>query len=313
VKDFSEFLTEASNTHAADINEILYGYFLLGGTWRGFQNAAEARKQVEDKKIKIGEEQYTIQQERARVMANETLNWARDNGYNGSVSKVWWTARPGVLSKAVGYAVDSRKNPTDILVQFTDKQFLGLSAKSTKSKGDIGFKNPGAGTIDKLVGTDLSSHYFKTQVEFAKKHGLSLSTAARKKEIRAGDDAIKAAANQERNNMLSELRDILMSRLKSYKQDELRKLILSATMDAEPVMPRYIKVTGHGNGPCTASISDPLKNDKATAVATQDITLEPVGNDSIGVSAGGMRIEKIRFKQESQAMASSLKLSCDPW
>ena len=38
-----------------------------------------------------------------------------------------------------------KKNPTDVLVEFTKGGFLGLSAKSTSGKGDIGFKNPGVG------------------------------------------------------------------------------------------------------------------------------------------------------------------------
>jgi len=43
------------------------------------------------------------------------------------------------------------------------------------------------------------------------------------------------------------------------------------------------------------------------------IKLEKVGNESIGVSAGGKKIMKMRFKFESEKMASSVKLSGDPW
>ena len=311
-KLWKNFITEAKNTHGADVNEILYGYYLLGGTWTGFNGAAAAKRTVKDKKKLIGNEEYMHQRERAKAMAVETINWARDNGYQGSIKKVWWTARPGVLAKAVGYEVDSKKNPTDILVQFTDKQFLGLSAKSTKSKGDIGFKNPGAGTFDTSLGTKLTDHYKSTQSEFAEKHGLSSSAAVRKKEIRA-DKELVIFANQQRDIMLGELRNHLMMNLNKLDQESLRSFILDETMDAKPILPPYIKVTGKGKGPYTADISDPLKNDKATAMATDEITLHNVGNDSIGVMAGDLKILKMRFKQESQAMASSLKLSCEPW
>ena len=79
-------------------------------------------------------------------------------------------------------------------------------------------------------------------------------------------------------------------------------------------MPPYIKVTGHGSkAPYTASILDPLKNSKMTYLANNPIILSKVGNDSVGVEAGGKRIMKMRVKYESQAMASSVKFSRDPW
>ena len=69
-------------------------------------------------------------------------------GYSG-VKNVYWTARPGFsFRNVVGVDVDQRKNPTDVLVEFNLGGFLGLSAKSTSGKGDIGFKNPGVGTVD---------------------------------------------------------------------------------------------------------------------------------------------------------------------
>lgn len=85
-------------------------------------------------------------------------------------------------------------------------------------------------------------------------------------------------------------------------------------MDVRPAPPAYIKVTGHGNSPpYTSSILDPLKNTKSAAIQKMKIKLEKVGNDSVGVTAGGMRIMKMRVKYESQAMASSIKFSGDPW
>ena len=58
---------------------------------------------------------------------------------------------------------------------------------------------------------------------------------------------------------------------------------------------------------------DPIKNPKLDALSKYDIKLEIVGNESIGVSAGEKKIMKIRFKFESEKMASSVKLSGDPW
>ena len=44
-----------------------------------------------------------------------------------------------------------------------------------------------------------------------------------------------------------------------------------------------------------------------------DIKFSAVGNDSVGVTASGKKIMKMRFKYESQALASSMKMSGDPW
>jgi hypothetical protein len=58
---------------------------------------------------------------------------------------------------------------------------------------------------------------------------------------------------------------------------------------------------------------DPLKNEKLEALSKYKISLEKVGNESIGVMAGTKKIMKIRFKFESEKMASSVKLSGDPY
>jgi hypothetical protein len=58
---------------------------------------------------------------------------------------------------------------------------------------------------------------------------------------------------------------------------------------------------------------DPTENEKLNALQKSKVTLEKVGNDSIGVKAGEKKIMKIRFKFESEKMASSMKLSGDPW
>ena len=121
----------AAETLKADVNEILLGYHILGSTWIGFQKESEVKNQLSIRHSEIGDTDYNIQEERAKVMATKSLDWARANNYGNRVVKAWWTARPGILSEAVGYEVDSSKNPTDTLVQFETDKFLGISAKST--------------------------------------------------------------------------------------------------------------------------------------------------------------------------------------
>lgn len=314
MKSFKQYITEVANTYAADVNEILLGYHCLGGSWKGFEGAPAAKKQLEINRLKIGDDAYNVQDERAKTMAVDSIKWAHANGFKGRVKKVWWTARPGILSKAVGFEVDSRKNPTDTLIQFSDKKFLGLSAKSTKGKGEIGFKNPGIGTVDSALGIDLKSTVSSHNKDFADTHDLSQIAAKRKKEIRA-DKKLITASNAARDFLLKQVRTSLLSKLNKLSEEELRNYLMNDWMDSSAMIkPVYIKVTGHGNkAPFTSSILNPLKNDKSAAMQSQKIKLTPVGNDSIGVTAGKKKIMKIRGKFESQAMASSFKFSGDPW
>lgn len=309
MQGFKDFLTEMQNTDRADVNEIQLGYF-LSNNWKSFVDAPAARTQLSIKREKIGDAEFSDQTDKAEAMAKEVLKWAKQNGYSGSVKKVWWTARPGILSKAVGRQVDSRKNPTDILVQFSDGDFLGLSAKSTKTQGDIGFKNPGAGTIERNLGINLKTISDKGVDELLKKYpNLSKTASKRKKEIRA-DSKIKAEAEAIGTKVLNGIRDELYTKLSKMKQDELLNYILNDWMDANEVYPRYVKITGMRVG---AKVEDPLANSKIAALSTEKISITKVGNDSVGIMAGKKRIMKMRAKYESQKLATPIKFSGDPW
>lgn len=306
-------ISEAALTHGADINEILYGFYMAGENWSKYHDSSATKKQLELKKAKVSPEEYIDQDGRAKSMAQETLKWMNQNGYRGTITDVWWTARPGILGKAVGQQVDSRKNPTDVLVKTSEGKFLGLSAKSTKKKGDIGFKNPGIGTIDKTLGTKLKDI---EQVELDKLlmvyPEIPKSKAVRKKFIRENPD-IKEKTIEAGKVVMELIRDGLLSELSKMSQDELRTHVLENWMDAEELYPPYIKVTGHGkNGKYTSSIMNPLENSKIEHL-NMLITLEKVGSTAIGVIGGGKRIMKMRVKYESERLASSIKLSGDPW
>lgn len=296
-----------ANTDSADINEIQLGYF-LSNNWKNFVGKVEAEIHLRIKKAKVGEIEYDTQTERAKVMSDEVLRWSKINGYDGPITKVWWTARPGVLSSAVGKEVDSRKNPTDVLLQFRDGNFLGLSAKSTKTKGDIGFKNPGLGTVEKALGS--FKPYLQDAVnELIKEYGVSTSAATRRKEIRASKE-ISDLAETLGKKVLNQIRDELFSKISRMNQKTLLNYILNDWMDANEVYPRYVKVTGMRTG---AKIEDPLSNNKITALSTKKISLSKIGNDSIGIMAGQKRIMKMRAKFEAKKLTSPIKFSGDPW
>jgi hypothetical protein len=300
------------NTILSDINEIQIGYFLANKKWYDEQAKIQFNNRV--KQAKAAEVADAIG--KAEVMAKAFKDWAKKNGYSGTVKTVWWTARPGSMQAAVGRPVDQSKNPTDILIKFTsgpNDGFLGLSAKATKTKGDIGFKNPGVGTVDTSLKLNLAAEYKKVLETTIKKFKLPESTSERKTYIRA-NAGIKQKTEEIGSKLLSSLRDILLARMLKMKQPELIKYLSTDWMDSDLMYPPYIKVTGQGNKPpYAASVMDPTENEKLSALQKYKVTLEKVGNDSIGVRAGAKKIMKIRFKFESEKMASSMKLSGDPW
>jgi hypothetical protein len=302
----------SQNTILSDINEIQTGFFLAGQVWYD----AQAKKQFDDRVKQAKPEEIEGAIGKAKVMAAEFLKWAKASGYSGQIQKVWWTARPGSMSAAVGKDVDQRKNPTDILVKFSSGPhdgFLGLSAKATKTKGDIGFKNPGVGTLDKNLNTNFAAEYKTILNKTISTLDLPENTDQRKKYIR-DNSGIKKITEDIANKMMSSMRDKLIKKLSSFNNSDLVNYLLEDWMDAKQIFPPYIKVTGQGNSePYTAVAMDPTDNEKLNALNKSKIKLEKIGNETIGVKAGDKRIMKIRFKFESEKMASSLKLSGDPW
>ena len=160
---------------------------------------------------------------------------------------------------------------------------------------------------------NLSDEYNNQLEQTIRKFALPESAQKRKEYIRA-NSGIKKQTEEIGIQVLSAMRDELMIRLEKFKQKELLKYLLSDWMDAEVLKPPYVKVTGQGNKePYRAIVMDPTKNEKLDALSKYKIVLEKVGNESIGVKAGEKKVMKIRFKFESEKMASSVKLSGEPW
>lgn len=300
----------ARNTDLADVNEIYVAFVLNGNKFPDPASEAQYSKKLALLTPEQGEQQIG----RAIIMVEEFLKWAKSNGYSG-VQETYWTARPGFSFKSVvGVDVDQRKNPTDVLVKFRKGGFLGLSAKSTSGKGDIGFKNPGVGTVDKDLGLKLNDINKKAQEKVVKSFNLPTSASARKSAIRS-NKALQKETDSLGSLVLSECRNTLLKKLNTMDQGKRRDYIIKSWIDAsQELYPPYVKVTGRGTkAPYSASVEDPLNNPKLKAILTDKIIFEDVGNDSVGVKAGSKKILKMRFKFESEKLASSLKMSGDPW
>lgn len=300
----------ARNTDLADVNEIYVAFVLNGNSFPDSASEAQYNKKLALLTPQQGEQQIG----RAIAMCDEFLKWAKSNGYSG-VEEVYWTARPGFSFKSVvGVDVNQRKNPTDVLVKFRKGGFLGLSAKSTSGKGDIGFKNPGVGTVDTDLGLKLNDINKNAQEKIIKSFKLPSSAQARKTAIRA-NKALQKETDSFGSMVLSECRDTFIKKLNTMTQPSRRDYIIKSWIDAsQELYPPYVKVTGRGTkAPYSASVEDPLNNPKLKAILDDKIAFESVGNDSVGVKAGSKKILKMRFKYESEKLASSLKMSGDPW
>lgn len=300
------------NTLASDINEIHTAFVLAGNKW--FDQ--DAKSQYEQRIRQVTPDVIADAMGKADVMAAEFIDWAKANGYKLPIVRVWWTARPGSLTTAVGTQVDQKKNPTDVLVKFSggpNNGFLGLSAKASKSKPDIGFKNPGLGTLDKNLGMSLSAEYKNQLDQLIKKFKLPENADQRKAYIRA-NIGIKKVTEDIGVRILAAMRDEAFAKMQKMQQTALLKYLMQDWMDADILYPPYVKVTSQGSKPpYKATVMDPTDNEKLKALSRSKITLQKIGNESIGVTAGTKKIMKIRFKFESEKMASSVKLSGDPW
>jgi len=300
----------ARNTDLADVNEIYVAFVLNKNKFPDPASEVQYNKKLALLTSDQGEQQIG----RAIVMCEEFLKWAKSYGYSG-IDEVYWTARPGFSFKTVvGVDVNQRKNPTDVLVKFKKGGFLGLSAKSTSSKGDIGFKNPGVGTVDSDLGLKLNDINKKAQERIVKTYKLPSSASARKNAVRA-NKALQKQTDSLGSEVLSECRNTLLKKLNTLNQEKRRDYIIKSWIDAsQELYPPYVKVTGRGiKFPYSASVEDPLNNPKLKSILTDRIVFESVGNDSVGVKAGSKKILKMRFKYESEKLASSLKMSGDPW
>ena len=306
-----EVKRSALNAILASLNEIYLCYF-LAGSWKNVEDGNNIEQIILKKTLNLDKKLVEEQVERAKIMAKKVLEWAKENGFEGSVQRVYWTPDPAKLKAAVGSDVSSG-NPTDVLIKFSDDSFLGASAKSTKGSGDIGFKNPGIGSLSVKLGINLEKIAFDIEEIYAKEYSLPASRKDRKPFIRSNPD-IKSKTEKIGEDILKKLRDYLLSHYKLMELEDVRTHIMSVWLDAKDLFPYYVKVTGRGTGgKYDAAVYDPIKNEKFKSLSADPITFVGLGTNSIGVQVGETKMFKIRFKYESEKLASSIKLSGDPW
>lgn len=300
--------TANSQSVGADVNEIFFGYYLTKN-WSDFEDSSTVQNELSQRRRRISKTEVMDQEERAKIMAQITLNWMKKNGYDGKIVRKWWPKQDSaMITKAVGYTVDLDKNPLDILVKTDSGKFLGLSAKSGKGTGNIPFKNPGLGSIERDLELKLKKHYKEAESQMLKKFpNLPKCNAKRKKWFKENKEFYEKNIQKSKfvKYVFENIRNDMYDKLKTLSNEKIWEYIKNSWMDAGYSEPSYIIVTGRGtNGKYSAEIiDDRMKLD------IKNIRMEKEGWDKIRIFTKESKLLDMRVKFESTQMATSIKFS----
>ena len=300
-------VTSNSQSVGADVNEIFFGYYLTNN-WNDFKDSKKIQQELEDRKKRLSNDEVNNQKGRAKEMAKITLEWMKNNGYEGKIIKKWWPKQnSGMISQAVGYEVDLDKNPLDVLVLTDKEKFLGLSAKSTKGSGKPPFKNPGLGSIESDLKLKLKHHYEDAVKEMLKKYPQLPKINSERKKIFKADRKFYEENIQSSifvQHTFEGIQEDMYNKLITLSQKELWNYIKDSWMDAGFLQPPYIIVTGRGtNDKFTADV------DNRHDLNIQNLTIKKVGSDKIRIFSKEKKLLDMRVKFESNHMATSIKFS----
>lgn len=291
-----------AQTFQSDLNELSLGYFLNGERWWN----ADVREVFEDRvrMLKADNRQdIVIQVERSRHMAVEVQKHIGAN----TVHAVYWVSRGNGAEICPDM---SSGHPADLLlVTGQHNEWFGISAKSTNGRGDIGFKNPGLGTIEKALNISLSGRINEVTQDMVTRYHLPDAQEARKKYIRS-NTAVQSVTTMQGTLLLNEIRTSVLNACQNASQAVLRSFLLTSLIDSDSdTFPRYVKVTGYGSkrGEFGARLLDPFSVDYSGS-----ITVEAAGNDAVRFLHEDDGVCVLRAKFESEKLASTVKFSVDP-
>jgi len=313
----------SSNTPGADINEIHLSVLLNGNSYPDATTQQKFSQRVSSLLKQNKRSEVLDQEGRAVAQYNKFVEFLKNKNM-GSPVNAWWTARPGFsFNSVIGFSVDQRKNPTDVLVKTDKGIFYGISAKSTKA-GKTGFKNPGMGAIQTSLGLG-STKPFDAIISKYKSQLLSSEPALQS--IADSDTArnayFKSNESWYKTNIIpvyaypcyEELRDYLYNHLTTKMEVWEQQVFLGHDFlneDEETMKLPYVKITGSGqNGKYTASLFDPIAESKMTKIIAYGATFEKkitTAQNSIQVKANNQDLFQIRWKFGERAFASSMKL-----
>ena len=147
------------------------------------------------------------------------------------------------------------------------------------------------------------------------RYDLPTGKDVRKQFLNSNPGIKKKVYDNYSSKALRELRDAYLNILNGMSQQKIIDFLVTEWLNEDPQILKlpYVKITGSGTKVYTASLYDPITNAKSAHLVKGPISFSPVGNDAIGVTANNQKILKMRFKYASTQLASSLKMSGDPW
>jgi len=311
----------SANTLGADINEIYLAFLLNGNSYPDTitQNQITSRINTLTKQNKRSE--ITDQQGRAVSQYDKFVEFLKNKDM-GVPSEAWWTARPGFsFNSVVGFSVDQRKNPTDVLVKTNKGIFYGISAKSTKA-GKTGFKNPGMGSIQTSLGLNSSKPFdaivskYRNQVISILPSNVANTDTARNTYFKNNEAYYESVIIPGyAYPCYNELRDYLYNHLTNKMEIWEQQVFLGHDFlneDEETMKLPYVKITGSGqNGRYTSSLFDPIAESKMQKIIAYGVSFEkkntPAQN-TIEVKANNQNLFQIRWKFGDRAFGGSMKL-----
>jgi hypothetical protein len=327
----------------AELNEMLLAIYLAetAGLDRveGLTGDLDAAVYSLKDQYKISDEDFNNESERAYVMAESALEWAKNNNYGDNPTRVIWTARKGSLESAIAPYKPSKRNPTDVLLEFGKDNWLGISAKSTvKSQGVVPFANPGPPKYARAAAEASKESALKYLESKYKSlfgpHNVSDTTRDRFIKSLGYDANTKTFKNPkertpEEVNFINDLyrlgvqprkaiRDAMVQNSLEISQRQLKRIYRQDWMQSSKTnFPYFIVVTGRGTEKTgySASVIDPLKSTLSRTLSRDDIIISDLDSEDsfkiYGVSPTGKEtyLFKIRVKWEGRPFGSTIKLS----
>jgi hypothetical protein len=299
-------LTSADNTHRADCNELIFLKAVNQNVWSNslVQDTHDAKRAL------ISESDYQDQLGRALTAANAFFQYV-GNPPGSAVSAVWWSARPGVF-KEMGISVE-KTFPADVVVQWANGSYLGVSLKSSDTSLKLCFRNNGLGTLNRILGRSFSKPYTDGEQELLLRypHLSDMTDKVRKRTIRS-DKSLEAEVKVLAEKSLTETRNILYSHYCEIGEDSLRNHLIENWLSSGSEVP-YLKITAKGiDGDYQAIVEDPSIAVKNIEVGS--ITVHKVHTHGIGfLKDEEDKFMKIRVKTASQPFASAIKVQGEYW
>ena len=223
------------------------------------------------------------------------------------IKDVHWVGGNNALQNMTGI---TGGNPSDLLIEFDDKSYVGLSLKSHNKKRKIVLKNPGLYKVGEYLDINYRNICNKKTGEIIEKYKLNISSKGRKDQIRS-DKALSKNILKDSNEFLG---CILNDKKFGICSNYIRKShkenvdhILNYWMNADEEVIPYIIIIRDNND---YQYEDPLEMDcRKILIKSKALTWKSSGNSVIIRDEKDLNIMRIRIKFAGQPFASSIKFS----